>query len=184
MNKKTLIIIIGVVALVLSVVIVLTVLGNKKSAQPFKNINIVAVNQSEALSKIKMRTEVIKYQADLEKVGKKANFEIEDEGEKWLIQVFEIVQNDDSPSHTATFNWYQVDKKTGAVESEFDTEKDSSNLIDFELRNSFLAQLFEPSHNFLLKIYSFSARQPAKVASKSVPATSFVIQSHEQLNYA
>lgn len=32
----------------------------------------------------------------------------------FIIQVFEV-----KDGHTATFNWYQVDKKTGEVKSEF-----------------------------------------------------------------
>ncbi len=57
--------------------------------------------------------EVVKYEADLKKAGKKSSFEAQDDGEEWLIQVFEIVKNDNEPSHTATFGWYRVNKKTG-----------------------------------------------------------------------
>jgi len=51
------------------------------------------------------------------------------------------------------------------------------NINNNELRKSFLAQLFEPSRKNLLIFRSFSARQPAKVASKSAPATISVIGS-------
>ena len=73
------------------------------------------VTKAEALSKVKNRSEVVKYEADLEKVGSKASFEIQDDGDDWEIQVFEIVKNGDEPSHTATFGWYWVNKKTGEV---------------------------------------------------------------------
>ena len=43
--------------------------------------------------------------------------------------------------------------------------------------NSFLAQLFKASQNFLLKICSFSDRRPPKDASKSMPATNFLVKS-------
>lgn len=71
-----------------------------------------------ALFKIKSLPEVVKYEADLKKAGSKASFEVQDDDAHWSIQVFEIVKNGSEPSHTATFGWYTVDKKTGAVEKE------------------------------------------------------------------
>lgn len=80
--------------------------------------NDVAVNETQALYQVKMLPEVIKYEADLAKAGKKASFETQDDGDAWLIQVFEIVKNGNEPSHTATFGWYRVNKKTGVAENE------------------------------------------------------------------
>lgn len=84
------------------------------SVQP-DDKNASYVNQTQALFKIKTRPEVVKYEADLRKAGKKASFETQDDGEQWSIQVFEIVKNGDEPSHTATFGWYTVNKKTGKI---------------------------------------------------------------------
>lgn len=87
------------------------------SVQPDDEKNIV-LSQAQALFKVKSRPEVVKYEAVLEKAGKKASFEAQADGEDWLIQVFEIVKNDNEPPHTATFGWYRVDKKSGEVVKE------------------------------------------------------------------
>jgi len=73
----------------------------------------IAVSQAQALFKVKVLPEVVKYEADLKMAGKKASYEAQADGEDWLIQVFEIVKNNNEPSHTATFGWYRVNKKTG-----------------------------------------------------------------------
>ncbi|MEK7618603.1 MAG: hypothetical protein AAB410_05665 [Patescibacteria group bacterium] len=72
------------------------------------------VSQSEAVEKVRMRTEVQKYEFELARLGSKAVIEAEDLGEDWNVHVFEIVSQAGS-SHTATFNWYTVNKKTGEV---------------------------------------------------------------------
>lgn len=84
------------------------------SVQP-DNAKVTSINQTQALFQVKSRPEVVKYEADLKKVGSKASFEVQDDGDEWLVQVFEIVKNDNELSHTATFGWYQVNKKTGEV---------------------------------------------------------------------
>lgn len=76
------------------------------------------VEQTVALEQIKNRPEVKQYISVMAKAGTKAEFNIEDGGSEWRIQVFEIVKQG-GENHTATFNWYRVDKKTGAVEKEF-----------------------------------------------------------------
>jgi|SRR3989338_1623885 len=63
--------------------------------------------------------EVQEYQNMLAQAGKQATIEVEDQNDAWAVHAFEVVQEDDGASHTATFNWYRVDKKTGAVEAEF-----------------------------------------------------------------
>jgi len=50
--------------------------------------------------------------------GKVATIEIEDGGEVWNVHVFEIVKESDGSSHTATFGWYSVNKKTGETKKE------------------------------------------------------------------
>ena len=72
-----------------------------------------------ALQKVQALSEVKEFIAELEANGKAASFNIEDRGDSWSVQVYEIVvQNGDS--HTATFNWYVVDKANGAVTKEFE----------------------------------------------------------------
>ncbi|MDP3769817.1 MAG: hypothetical protein U1A23_01540 [Candidatus Sungbacteria bacterium] len=74
--------------------------------------------EQEALRKIKALPEVAAFVSELEQNGKKASFRVEDQGNEWGIQVYEIVARD-GESHTATFNWYRVNKKSGAVDKEF-----------------------------------------------------------------
>ena len=75
--------------------------------------------EQEALQKVQALSEVKEFIAELEANGKAASFNIEDRGDSWSVQVYEIVvQNGDS--HTATFNWYVVDKTNGAVTKEFE----------------------------------------------------------------
>lgn len=87
----------------------------KSEVKPDVKSAVQTIDEAQALSKIRLRTEVVKYEADLKKAGKKATFEVQDDGEEWTIQVFEIVQNSGEASHTATFGWYRVNKKTGEV---------------------------------------------------------------------
>jgi len=70
--------------------------------------------EQEALQKVQALSEVKEFIAELEANGKAASFNIEDRGDSWSVQVYEIVvQNGDS--HTATFNWYKVDKTNGIL---------------------------------------------------------------------
>ena len=73
------------------------------------------VDENQARLKVKNRTEVVKYEADLIRLGSKAVIEVEDLEEDWNVHVFEIVKQGDS-SHTTTFGWYRVNEDTGKVE--------------------------------------------------------------------
>ncbi len=75
------------------------------------------IDKDQARLKVENRVEVQKYKFDLVKLGSEAQVEIEDLGDEWNVHVFEIVKQGDS-SHTATFGWYRVDKKTGKVEKD------------------------------------------------------------------
>lgn len=117
MNKKTLFIILCLISAVLLVAVFISLSNNSKNAEPADIQN--EINGDQALKIIADRAEIIAYEVEMAKAGKKANFEIQDEGEEWLIQVFEIVQNDNELPHTATFNWYRVNKKTSVINAEF-----------------------------------------------------------------
>ncbi len=88
-----------------------------------KSTPVVGLTSIEAIERIKNLPEVRQFIDNLAKVGSVAKFNAEDGGEDWNIQVFEIV-NQGGDGHTATFNWYRVDKKTGAITSEFDLENE------------------------------------------------------------
>jgi len=74
--------------------------------------------EQETLQKIKTLPEVAAFVTELEQHGKKASFRVDDQENEWSVQVYEIVARD-GESHTATFNWYRVNKKSGAVDKEF-----------------------------------------------------------------
>lgn len=44
-----------------------------------------------------------------------AQVEASDEGDHYMVHVFQVVQNDPSGGHAATYGWYTVDKLTGEV---------------------------------------------------------------------
>lgn len=69
-----------------------------------------------AIEQVRNRDDVVKYEARLKKFGKKASFETTEDIDSWSVHVFEIVKNPGELSHTATFGWYSVNKKTGQIE--------------------------------------------------------------------
>ncbi|MFA6397756.1 MAG: hypothetical protein WDK96_02835 [Candidatus Paceibacterota bacterium] len=73
-------------------------------------------NQAE-LSRVKIESlpEVKEYEKILAESGKLATIEVEDGGDVWNVHVFEIIKEAGDSSHTASFGWYSVDKKTGAI---------------------------------------------------------------------
>lgn len=70
--------------------------------------------RTEALSLVKKQKEVKDYVERLSKSGKRAFFSVSDDKDNWLIWVYEIVKNRET-THTAIFNWYQVNKSTMKV---------------------------------------------------------------------
>lgn len=77
------------------------------------------ITKGGALEKIRALPEVNAFVSDLAENGKEAVFGVEDRGDDWSVQVYEIVVRG-GESHTATFNWYRVDKSTGAIAQEFE----------------------------------------------------------------
>src|SRR3989338_2193740 len=77
------------------------------------------ISPNEALAKVRELAEVKSY---LEQVPN-AKVEVDSTDEEtntYLVHVYEIKNG-----HTATFNWYTVDKKTGEITAEFDFEEGS-----------------------------------------------------------
>lgn len=84
----------------------------------------------EAIALVKKQSEVVGFEKQLAKVGKKATYGIEDDGDDWLVQVYEVVENGPAEirgisaslrgdsTHTATFNWYRVNKETMKITKE------------------------------------------------------------------
>lgn len=121
-------IILSIVALVvialLAIIFLVSVLYPPKTDESLEKTmeiappSLLISTEDVAIGVVRQRTEVFKYEFELSKAGKKASFRAEDRGEVWAVQVFEVVTNGDS-SHTATFNWYIVNKSTGGIEPEF-----------------------------------------------------------------
>lgn len=71
----------------------------------------VAVSKEDAIAKVKVLPEVIDY---LKRVPNGMVLVNGEENNSYLIQVYEFKNG-----HTATFNWYNVNKSTGAIEKQF-----------------------------------------------------------------
>lgn len=81
-------------------------LGQKNS-----NSTISKITKDAAVTEIESRPEVIEY---LKEVPRGTVAVSGEENDSYLIQVYETVNG-----HTATFNWYKVDKTTGEVKKDF-----------------------------------------------------------------
>ena len=77
----------------------------------------ILISPEEAVEKVKSRKEVIAYLKRVPNAIIQAQ-STTDEEDSYRIQVYEV-----KDGHTATFNWYNVDKKTGEVVAEFDFEE-------------------------------------------------------------
>lgn len=77
----------------------------------FSNAPTKSALKEKAIAKVKELPEVIDY---LKRVPNGHVLVNGEEDNSYLIQVYEVKNG-----HTATFNWYNVDKKTGTAEKEF-----------------------------------------------------------------
>lgn len=75
-----------------------------------------------AIALVKKQKEVIEFERQLARLEKKANYGVEDDGDDWLVRVYEIVEQD-GEGHTATFNWYRVNKETKKITKEFEANE-------------------------------------------------------------
>ena len=118
MKKQRLVIILGFAVVIILVIAGYAILKKdvKDATRNFESAP-ATISEAQALSKVRERTEVVKYEAVLTKAGKKVTFEVEDGDDSWSVHVFEIVSDGES-SHTATFGWYSVDKKTGEIQKD------------------------------------------------------------------
>ena len=124
--------------IILAAVLILAVTGLvflKSKNTPVSNETLPAVNDStkeistspqpsailisseEAVEKVKSRKEIIDYLKRVPSAIIQAQSTTNEE-DSYRIQVYEV-----KDGHTATFNWYNVDKKTGEVVAEFDFEE-------------------------------------------------------------
>lgn len=79
-------------------------------------VPISGVDEAYAQKVVSQQKEVKEFTGLLAKSGRNPRYEIsEEDGSTWMIRVYEIVDDGDGMSHAATFGWYKVDKKTGAV---------------------------------------------------------------------
>lgn len=79
----------------------------------FKNFisTMTTISKEQATEKVKALPEVIEY---LKRVPNGLILVNGEENDAYLIQVYEF-----KDEHTATFNWYSVNKNTGVVEKQF-----------------------------------------------------------------
>ncbi|KKW44668.1 hypothetical protein A2598_02250 [Candidatus Peribacteria bacterium RIFOXYD1_FULL_54_13] len=72
------------------------------------------IPQEAAVAAVRALPEVQAYERTLIEAGAAAHVDVQLENGEWLVQVYEV-----KDGHTATFNWYRVDKETGVVAPEF-----------------------------------------------------------------
>ena len=77
----------------------------------FTDLPTSQITENEAIAKVKSLPEVTDY---LKRVPNGLVLVNGKEDDAYLIQVYEV-----KDGHTATFNWYNVDKTTGSVERQF-----------------------------------------------------------------
>ncbi len=77
----------------------------------FDNAENNAISKEQAIAKIRALPEVIDY---LKRVPNGLIAVNGEENDSYSVQAYEIING-----HTATFNWYKVDKITGTVEKQF-----------------------------------------------------------------
>jgi hypothetical protein len=99
----------------LGVFIVILVIATFIYLNKNESFNQPAVTEITALTEVKAMPEVVEYDKLLKSVGKVFQTNVEDWGDTWAVQIFEVVTEDDKTSHTATFGWYEVNKKTGEI---------------------------------------------------------------------
>lgn len=110
-----LVILAALTALVVLAVTGLMISGRSQQSQK----SPLSLTEDQATELIKALPEVQDYIQRLAQSGVAASFNIEDRGEEWVVQVYEVVQQGGG-SHTATFSWYRVDKQTGDIAKEFE----------------------------------------------------------------
>jgi hypothetical protein len=100
--------------------------ANSSASEPSsKPAAAKAVTAVQALKIVSMQPEVREWKRSVEKAATKqrpvkAHIEVDrQEAGKFVVHVYEEVPDDSETSHSATFNWYYVDSRTGKVTKEF-----------------------------------------------------------------
>lgn len=104
-------IIIPVIALALFGLANFTKRTTTQSEQPVEIFENGSVTKEVAVDKVKVLPEVMDY---FKRVPNGLVVVNGEENNSYLVQVYEVTND-----HTATFNWYTVDKITGKVKKEF-----------------------------------------------------------------
>lgn len=92
--------------IIITIIILLVYFGLTKLSN-----RTLILSENEVIEKVKSLSEVEDY---LKKVPSAQILRNGETINSYLIQVFEVKNG-----HTATFNWYEVDKTTGEVKKEF-----------------------------------------------------------------
>ncbi len=92
-----------------------TVAKTNKAATKFP------ITEKVAVSLVMKRPEVKQFFANVvnSKIAKPTIDMDRIEGDSYVVHVYEVVNDGPDTSHTATMNWYYVNRKTGKVSKEF-----------------------------------------------------------------
>lgn len=104
--------------------ICLSIIFTPLLAAPAKQKKSAAVSKTQAVKLVTNMPEVRKFMANVKTAGKARGVTSHVEYDRLeagdhIIHVFELVPDDAETSHTATFNWYHVNAKTGKISKEF-----------------------------------------------------------------
>lgn len=96
----------------------------KASSSPQSATKHGKVSELQAVQLISRRPEVKAWKREIAAAAKSrgvsAHIELDrTEAGEYVVHVYEDVPDGDGSSHTATFNWYYVNQKTGKVRKEF-----------------------------------------------------------------
>ncbi len=109
---------------VLFILLILATISTPSLSAPAKQKKSAGISKTQAVKLITDMPEVKKFIANVKVAGKTrgvtSHIEYDRlEGGEHIIHVFELVPDDAETSHTATFNWYHVNAKTGKISKEF-----------------------------------------------------------------
>lgn len=100
-----------------------TTSAKRTQAVPSRKTPAGVMTEAKAVALVSARADVKKFLREIKNSkikGSSAQVEFDrKEGNDFVVHVYEYVPDDAESGHTATFNWYHVNAKTGKVSTEF-----------------------------------------------------------------
>lgn len=131
----------GVFLALLGVFFILLHIISKSQFESVKGINIekTETTKEEAEKRVSSLPEVKRFLTNDSSRGRQFTVSADENRENpnhWLVQVAEIVPGEGEDGHTATFNWYEVDKVSGSIICSMFPYDNNGKLITSDENNS------------------------------------------------